>query len=129
MTHVAALGILLVAAGWLVFVGIVAIARPAVASGALSRMGSTWPIHAGEHVLRAIVGGALVVRADVSEMPFAFSVAGWFLILSSALIVLAPRRWHHAFSAWWADRISDAGWRLVGVQSTAAAAALASTAT
>ena len=124
-----ALGIVLGAAVWLAFVGAVCIGRPAAARATLSRMGSTWPIHVGEHLLRGIVGVALVVRAPATAFSGAFALAGWFLVASSLAILLAPRRWHHAFSAWWAERIPLAAWRVVGGASIGAAGVVAWAAT
>ena len=100
-----ALGVILVAAGWLLVVGLVCAIRPELALAKLGRMGSTWPIQIGEHGLRALAGAALVVRADYSGAPHIFSIAGWFILLSSVAILVAPRRWHQAYSQYWAMRL------------------------
>ena len=125
MIAAAALAALLAAAGWLAFVGVVCLLRADFARAALSRMGSTWPIHLGEHALRALFGMALVLRADASKAPGLFIAGGWFVIATSVLIVLAPRRWHHAFALWWADRIPGQAWRWIGLASLAFSGLLA----
>ena len=113
----AALAVLLAAAGWLAFVGLVCLFRPQVAQATLGRMGSTWRIQLGEHALRGLAGLAMVLRADASKVPELFTFGGWFVVASSVLIVLAPRRWHHDLSLWFAAMIPTAAWPPIGIVS------------
>ncbi len=71
-------------------------------------MGSTPLIHFGEHILRALVGVAFVGMAEISAYPNGFKWAGWFLILSSLIIMIAPRRWHHSYALYWSKKLSPA---------------------
>jgi hypothetical protein len=100
-----ALGVILLAAIWLALVGLVMAFAPQRAVRALAAMGSTRAIHFGEHIARATVGIALVLRAGQSSVPLLFTITGWFLLASSIVIMIAPRAWHHRFAAWWAARI------------------------
>ncbi|WP_336985511.1 hypothetical protein [Altererythrobacter aquiaggeris] len=119
-----ALGIVILGAGWLVFVAGLCLAAPERARAALGAMGSTWPVHAVEHVLRATAGAALVIRADLSKFPAAFEIAGWFMVVSSALILILPRRWHHAYAAAWAKRIPLWMYRVLAIPALVLAGAL-----
>ena len=76
-------------------------------------MGGDNIIHFGEMALRALAGAALVVAAPLSKFPQIISPVGWFLILSAAVIAALPRRWHAAYSIWWARRIPVAAVRLI----------------
>lgn len=87
-------------------------------------MGSTRAIHLGEHALRALAGVALVLRAAESKVPALFTAAGWFIVATSLLIVLAPRKWHLAYALWWAGRVPDIAWPAIAVGSFALAALL-----
>ena len=120
-----ALGILLAAAGWLALVSLVMAFRPHLARRVLGAMGSTAEIHFGEHILRAIVGLALIVRASHSQIEFAFFWGGWFVLLSSILIMAVPRGLHHLYAQWWAERIPITAYPILAPFSLAGAGALA----
>lgn len=117
--------ILLIAAGWLAFAGLVMAIRPHMAKAALAAMGSNAAIHLGEHALRALVGLSMIIRAPESQCAPCFYWSGWFILASSIAIALAPRRWHHAYAGWWANRIPLRAYRLLAPISLIAAMALA----
>lgn len=100
-----ALGAILLAASWLGLATAVMAFAPQRAIRSLAAMGSTQAIHFGEHIPRALVGIALVLRAGEAKAPLLFEIGGWFLLASSIVIMIAPRRWHSGYSAWWAARI------------------------
>ncbi|QZH75951.1 MAG: hypothetical protein JY451_05075 [Erythrobacter sp.] len=100
-----ALGAILIAALWLGLVAVIMALSPQVAVRSLAAMGSTRAIHFGEHVPRALVGAAMILRAVESKAPLLFELGGWFLVASSIVIMVAPRQWHNHYSAWWAERI------------------------
>lgn len=96
---VVAFGLFLILAGvWMAF-------RPAACRAILAMMGSTPLIHYGEHAVRALAGLCLVGAAAASKAPLILTVAGAFIVVSSIVIALAPRRWHAAYAAWWAERL------------------------
>src|SRR5690606_2842495 len=74
---------------------------------------SNWRLNIVEQGLRMLAGAALVVRAPDSKVPLVFEVAGWFLVASSVLILVAPIRWHGAYGRWWVGRIKPALVRLL----------------
>lgn len=89
---------LVLVAGWMLF-------RPAACREILSRMGSTPLIHYGEHAVRALAGLCLIGAAEASNAPLILTVAGGFIVISSIIIALAPRRWHAVYAMWWAERL------------------------
>lgn len=89
---------LVLVAGWMFF-------RPAACRAILAKMGSTPLIHYGEHAVRALAGLCLVGAAAASNAPLILTVAGSFIVVSSIVIALAPRRWHAAYAIWWAERL------------------------
>lgn len=125
LVQLVALGVILAGAGWLAVVGAVCAFRPDLALAQLGRMGGTWAIQIGEHVLRAAAGAGLVVRADFSRVPQVFAIAGWFILLSSIAILIAPRKWHHAYSQWWAKRLPPTLVRFMAIPTFALAGAVA----
>ncbi|MFL0354930.1 hypothetical protein ACI5KX_00505 [Erythrobacter sp. GH1-10] len=125
MIQLLAQGCILIAAGWLAWVSIVCLVAPQVARNALARFGSTAAMQFGEHIPRAVVGIALIVRAAESKAPAVFAVGGWFLLATSIAIMLAPRRWHHAYAEWWAERIPLWFYRIAAPPTVAFAGMLA----
>lgn len=90
---------------WLILVAAWMLARPAACRAVLAKMGSTSLIHYGEHAVRALAGLCLIGAAAASKAPLILTVAGGFIVISSIVIALAPRRWHAAYAVWWADRL------------------------
>jgi hypothetical protein len=104
--------IVVIAAGlWLIAVGGLMAARPRYCLELFERMTasletSNWRLQITEQGLRVAVGLALVVRAPMSKVPLALELAGLALLVSSALVLVAPVRWHAAYGRWWVDRIA-----------------------
>lgn len=90
---------------FLILVAIWMTVRPADCRAILAKMGSTPLIHYGEHGVRALAGVCLAGAAAASNAPLILTVAGWFIVVSSIVIALAPRRWHAAYAIWWANRL------------------------
>lgn len=112
-------------AAWLAFVAILCFVSPERARQGLAAMGGSWRIQLGEHIPRAIVGVAMVIRAPLSKAPLPMEVAGWFIVASSVVILLLPMRWHHAYAVWWAERIPLIAYRLFALPTLAIAVLLA----
>ena len=90
---------------FLILAGVWMLVRPAGCRAVLAKMGSTPLIHYGEHAVRALAGLCLIGAAAASKAPLILAVAGWFIVISSVVIALAPRHWHSAYATWWADRL------------------------
>jgi hypothetical protein len=121
----AALLIVLAGCAWLAFVSLVCLARPQLARQGLASMGSNWRWQLGEHVPRAIVGLAMMLRAPQSKAPEVLEIGGWFLVATSILILLAPKRWHNHYAVWWSERIPLLAFRLLALPTLAMAVLLA----
>jgi hypothetical protein len=69
----------------------------------LRKTGSTNFINYTEITLRLIPAAALVVAAAETKFPDLFTLAGWFMLFTSLVLYVVPRRLHHAFSLRAAD--------------------------
>lgn len=85
---------------WLILAGVVMAVNPAYALLVVSRAGSTTALQWLEHSLRCLAGLVLVLVAADSRAPQALTIVGGFLAATSILILLLPRRWHHAYALW-----------------------------
>lgn len=99
-----ALAVVVAAGLWLVTLACLMALRPAYCHALFARMtaalqASNWRVQVVEQGLRVLAGVALIVRAPDSKLPQAFEVAGWLLVASSVLILLAPIRWHGLYGA------------------------------
>lgn len=108
---------LMLVAGWMAI-------RPAACRAILAKMGSTPLIHYGEHGVRALAGLCLIGAADASNAPLILTVAGGFIVVSSIVIALAPRRWHAAYAGWWAERLPLVAYQALSPVSLIGGAAL-----
>ena len=114
-----------VAAGlWLIGTGAFMALRPGRALHVLSLTASTRTINNLEQGLRLSAGLALLLRAPASKLPQTFEVAGWFIVLSSLVLLVLPLRWHAGYACWWADRLAPAAVRAVAPFSALAGVAL-----
>lgn len=114
-----------VAAGvWLIGLGVWMAIFPDRALSALAAMGGSPLVHFGEMIIRLLIGAALVGAGPVSRLPALIPLIGWFLIVSAIILMVLPRRWHAAYSTWWAARIPRAAVRLVAPVAVIGGAAL-----
>ena len=90
---------------WLIGLSLFMLAAPHRSLRALAAMGGTPMIHFGEMAQRSLAGAVLMLAAAASRFPLALTLIGGFLIASAVVLMLAPRRWHAAYSTWWAARI------------------------
>ncbi len=72
--------------------------RPQKVRSILRKAGSTAFINNAELSIRTIPGIAFLVYAENSQFPFVFQLVGWFILISSLVLMLIPRRLHHQFS-------------------------------
>lgn len=114
----------LTAGFWLIGLGVWVALRPYQALGALAAMGSSPAIHFGEMGARTLIGAAIVGAASTSRTPVILAGFGGFLIVSAVMLMLLPRRWHAAYSTWWAARIPATAVRVVAPLSMIGGASL-----
>jgi hypothetical protein len=111
--------IVVIAAGlWLAGVGVLMAFRPRYCVELFERMtasleASNWRLQITEQGLRIVAGAALVIRAPASRLPVAFEVAGWILVATSVVILMAPVRWHGAYGRWLMGRMAPLAVRLL----------------
>ena len=89
---------------WLMAVALLMALRPAYSHYLCTKMTAqleraNWRVQFTEQGLRILAGVALIVRAPASKLPEAFGIAGWLLVASSVLILLAPIQWHGKYGA------------------------------
>ncbi|HTD59641.1 MAG TPA: hypothetical protein VK679_03260 [Gemmatimonadaceae bacterium] len=108
-----ALALIVVAAAglWLVGVAVLMALRPRYCLHLLEKMSanlerSNWRLQFTEQGLRVLAGVALIVRAPATRLPLVFEVAGWLLVATSLLIMVAPIRWHGTYGMWWVKRLT-----------------------
>ena len=102
MLQTISLGVVLIAAVWLVGVGLFMTFCPSYAAHLCERMAaelqaSNWRVHVPEQLLRILAGAALIQRSPASKAPLFFGIFGWILVVSSIILLLLPVRWHGGF--------------------------------
>ena len=125
------IALIVVAAGslWLVGVAFLMAMRPRYCVHLLEKMTanlerSNWRLQFTEQGLRVLAGVALIVRSPASKLPLVFDVAGWLLVATSMLIMVAPIRWHGAYGTWWVKRLTPLIIRILSPAPAAAGAGL-----
>jgi hypothetical protein len=109
---------------WLIAAGAFMAFWPDRALHVLSLTASTRAVNNVEQGLRLLAGVALLLRAPASKLPQLFEIAGWFIVLSSLILLVLPLRWHSAYACWWADRLAPLAVRAVAPLSTLAGVGL-----
>ena len=102
---------------WMIGVGVFMALMPDNALRVLRLTASTRTVNNAEQGLRLIAGLAFLLRSPVSKLPEVFEIAGWFVILSSLVLLALPLRWHSAYAIWWADHFKPVTVRLVAPMS------------
>lgn len=90
--------VIVLTGGFLVWLGVVGIVCPKIASGFLLAFATTVAKHHAELAIRMVVGAAFVVRAPTLPGSVVFRVFGWVLIVTTVVMFLMPWRWHQRFA-------------------------------
>lgn len=93
-----ALLVVLLAGGYLVVLGALAAIAPAKARGFLQSFAGSESSHYLELVVRLCIGSAFVIRAPQMLFADAFSLFGWVLVATTAVLFVVPWRWHQRFA-------------------------------
>lgn len=109
---------------WIIAVGVLMALAPRLALAGLAKAGSTNLVNYGELGLRLAVGIAIWLAAEQTEWPDFFRIAGGFVAVTSIMLMLIPRRWHHAYALWWAQRLKPYWARLLSPAAMAAGGVL-----
>lgn len=98
MTELLAYTLVVLAAIYLLWLGVVSFLRPAYAANFLNGFASSARAHYLEISLRLVVGTAMVLASSRLQFSSAFHLFGWVLVLSSVVLLLIPWQWHHRFA-------------------------------
>ena len=98
---------------FIILVGFLMLFAPQKAREILRKAGSTHMINYTEITLRMIPAAALVLVADFSKFPVFFSVLGWFMLATSMVLYLVPRKMHHQYALRSAEMLSPLYLRLI----------------
>ncbi|MEP7380600.1 MAG: hypothetical protein ABI910_02885 [Gemmatimonadota bacterium] len=90
----------ILAAAYLIGLGIAALLRPESAKRFLERFASSASAHFAELAVRIVVGASLVRSAERVQFATGFRVFGWLLIGTSVVLLAVPWQLHHRFAAW-----------------------------
>lgn len=97
---------------WLIGLSLWAMLKPKSALYGLSKMGSTNLINYTELGLRFFVGLGFIGGAGLFKLPQASMIFGWFLVITSIILMLIPRGWHSAYSVYWSEKLTPLSVRL-----------------
>lgn len=98
---------------YIIFVGFLMLFAPKGARRILRKAGSTNFINYTEITIRLILAIVIILYADFSKLPEAFSILGWFMLISSIILYSVPRRIHHNYSTKSADILKPIYFRLI----------------
>ena len=90
---------------WMMGVSVMILIRPKMMLAALRKMASTNLINYTELSLRLLVGIGVVGLAPFTPYKKLLQICGGFLMVTAIILMLIPRRWHHAYAVWWADKL------------------------
>lgn len=93
-----ALVVVVLAASFLVLLGLAGLFLPAVASRFLLGFASTRALHLAEMGCRLACGAAFVRHAPGMAATAVFSAFGWLLIVTTVCLLAAPWQWHRQFA-------------------------------
>lgn len=98
MLLLAANALLVAVALYFIALGVLALARPAIAGRFLLGFADTAIKHYAELAARLSAGGAMLVAGPASAHPAAMAAFGWLLVGSSAVMALIPWQLHDRFA-------------------------------
>lgn len=98
MLHLAATALLVAVALYFIALGLLALARPAIAGRFLLGFADSANKHYAELAARLLAGGAMLVAGPTSAHPAAMATFGWLLVGSTSVMALIPWQLHDRFA-------------------------------
>lgn len=98
---------------FLILAGLLMLFKPQKARNLLRKAGSTPLINYSEITIRIIPAVGLILAADQSKSPEFFKTLGWFMLFTSLVLYLVPRRWHHNYALKCADILTPFYFRMI----------------
>jgi hypothetical protein len=92
---------------FLIIVSLMMLFAPIKARFFLLKAGSTVFINYAEITIRMIPAIAMVIFAEHSKCPDILNVFGWFMIGTSFILYLVPRRIHHNYAVRWSNILKN----------------------
>ena len=83
---------------YFIVLGIAAVLTPGRVQRFLRAFASTRAYHLSEMTIRLVVGAAMIIAAPRLQHAAVFEVFGWILVVTSAVLVMLPWRWHQRFA-------------------------------
>ncbi len=83
---------------FLIGAGLLMLFKPDKARATLRKAGSTNLVNYTEITLRMVPAAAMILYSDFSRYPEAFKIIGWFMIATSMVLYMVPRKLHHDYS-------------------------------
>jgi uncharacterized membrane protein YfcA len=100
---------------FIIFVGFLMLLKPQKARNTLRKAASTNFINYAEITIRLFPAIALILYSDFSKFPEAFKIFGWFMLITSLILYIVPRKIHNNFSMKSADILKPIYIRLLSV--------------
>ena len=98
MVEILSLGTVVLAGLYFIALAGVSLFTPALAKRFLLGFAGSLQNHFLELFLRLLVGGAFVIHAPQMYLSVVFSLFGWILILTTAVLLVIPWTWHRRFA-------------------------------
>jgi hypothetical protein len=83
---------------FIIFVAFLMLFYPDKARGALRKAASTNFINYTEITLRMIPAIGMIIYSDFTKFPVVFKLYGWFMLGTSLVLYIVPRKLHHRFA-------------------------------
>ncbi len=98
MTTLIGRGLVAIFGIYLILAGLIMLFKPEKARSILRKAGSTNLINYAELSLRMVPAVGLILSAEYSKFELFFKLLGWFMFISSIIIMIIPRQMHHQYS-------------------------------
>lgn len=98
---------------FLILVGFLMLFAPKKANETLRKAGSSNLINYAEITIRMIPAIGLILYAELSKFPDFFKLLGWFMLVTSLILYVVPRKLHHNYSLKAADILKPAYFQLI----------------
>ncbi len=98
---------------FIILAGFLMLFAPKKARQTLRKAGSTNFINYAEITIRMIPAIALILYSDFSKFPEFFKILGWFMLITSLILYIVPRKIHHNYSLKSADILKPIYFQLI----------------
>lgn len=98
---------------FIVFAGFIMLLKPEKARQILRKAGSTNFINYTELIVRMVPAVGLILYAEHSKFEAFFEILGWFMLVSSIVLIILPRKLHHQYSVRCAEIIKPNYFRII----------------